>query len=384
MRRTPGTPSCWWMCAHTVPMDGPADGRARQQRQRRRRRPRGSVLVVDPIPAAAGAQMLAQELAGRRRQQADVEIVPLHLHALPEPPGRRAVIRGLDFDAAIEMDGAVAEVVVAKRFDGERAERRPFLGKHRGDLALRRAVDARIGPVRFPAIQIRLRRFERLEAQAFQRRFLRVADAGFDFAFAIGIAHAARQGDDAVVREHVAIERIEGRVVDVWREHAFAQVVEHDDLDRAAQAGETPARGARPRSAHSIATSAGARICASSRASARRAACAGTCPVFGSRTIGPFAVVDLAFLARGGRDDHARFGRRGAAERQHEAPDTRVPRREAVVVDQVLPDGHGVAPTARAPRRSARGTARRRSHSARARAPGWPRVGGHLPGNGRF
>ena len=78
----------------------------------------------------------------------------------------------------------------------------------------------------FPAIQVRLRRLDRLEAQALQRRLLRVADAGFDFPFAIGIAHAARQRDDAVVGEDVAIERIERRIVDVRREHAFAQVVE--------------------------------------------------------------------------------------------------------------------------------------------------------------
>ena len=74
-----------------------------------------------------------------------------------------------------------------------------------------------------------MRLVERLEAQAFERRLLRVADAGFDFPFAIGIADAARQGDHAVMGEHVAIERIQRRVVDVRREHAFAQVIEDDD-----------------------------------------------------------------------------------------------------------------------------------------------------------
>ena len=90
-------------------------------------------------------------------------------------------------------------------------------------------MDARVGPVRLPAIQIGLRLLERLEAQPLQRRLLRVADAGFDLPFAIRIADAARQGDDAVVREHVAIERIERGVVDVGRQHALAQVVEDDD-----------------------------------------------------------------------------------------------------------------------------------------------------------
>jgi hypothetical protein len=62
-----------------------------------------------------------------------------------------------------------------------------------------------------------------------------VADAGFDFAFAIGIADAARQGDDAVVGQDVAIERIERRVVDIGCEDSLAEIVEDDDAYRAAQ-----------------------------------------------------------------------------------------------------------------------------------------------------
>jgi hypothetical protein len=37
-------------------------------------------------------------------------------------------------------------------------------------------MDARVGPALFPAIQIRLRFFQALEAHPFERRFLRVAD----------------------------------------------------------------------------------------------------------------------------------------------------------------------------------------------------------------
>ena len=29
--------------------------------------------------------------------------------------------------------------------------------------------------------------------------------------------------------EHVAVQRIDGGIVDVWLEHALAQIVEHDD-----------------------------------------------------------------------------------------------------------------------------------------------------------
>ena len=77
------------------------------------------------------------------------------------------------------------------------------------------------------------------------------------------------------------------------------------------------------------------------------------------------AVVDLAFFAGRGRDDDARLRRRRAAQRHDEAADARVPRGEAVVVDQVLPDRHRRCGRGRAPRRSARDTARTRSRSAR-------------------
>ena len=95
--------------------------RAGQERDRARRRPRRAVVVVEAMPAARRPQMLAQQLPGLRREQADVQIVPLHLDALADPAGRRAVVRRLDFDAAIEMDRALAVPVIAKRFERERA-----------------------------------------------------------------------------------------------------------------------------------------------------------------------------------------------------------------------------------------------------------------------
>jgi hypothetical protein len=49
-----------------------------------------------------------------------------------------------------------------------------------------------------------------------------MADAGFDFPFAVGIAHPTGQRDDAVVRQDVAKERVQRRVIDVRGEDAFA------------------------------------------------------------------------------------------------------------------------------------------------------------------
>ena len=68
------------------------------------------------------------------------------------------------------MHGAAAVLVVAKRLERQRAERRTLLGEHGGDLALGRAVHAGIGPAPLPAVQIRLAVGEVLEAEAAQRR----------------------------------------------------------------------------------------------------------------------------------------------------------------------------------------------------------------------
>src|SRR5262249_57606894 len=95
-------------------------------------------------------------------------------------------------------------------------------------LSLRGAVNPRVGPMLVPAIEIGLGGGEGVEAESLQRRPLRMADAGFDLAFAIRIADATRQCDGAVVREHVAIEWIERRIVEVRCEDAFFQVVEDD------------------------------------------------------------------------------------------------------------------------------------------------------------
>ena len=62
-----------------------------------------------------------------------------------------------------------------------------------------------------------------------------MADARFDFPFAIRITDATRHRDDTVMGEDVAIQRIERRIIDIRREHAFFEIVEDDDASRATE-----------------------------------------------------------------------------------------------------------------------------------------------------
>ena len=151
-----------------------------------RRGASGPVVVGDAMPAALCAQVLAQQLAGARVEEADVDVVPLNVDAASDPSGRRRVVGRGDLDATVQMHTAAAVLVVAERLDGQRTERGAFFLEHGGDLALGRSVDAGVGPAPVPAVQVCLAVVEVLEAEAAQRRPFRVSDTGFDLAFRSG------------------------------------------------------------------------------------------------------------------------------------------------------------------------------------------------------
>src|ERR1700745_839935 len=119
------------------------------------------------------------------------------------------------------MHDSLAMLVITKRVEGHRLEEGFFFREHSRDLSFGGAVDSGIGTVGLPTIQIGLRFFQTLEALSFERSFLRVTDSGFDFAFAIGILDAARQGHNAVVSENVAIERVQRRVGAIRSEYTL-------------------------------------------------------------------------------------------------------------------------------------------------------------------
>jgi hypothetical protein len=56
-----------------------------------------------------------------------------------------------------------------------------------------------------------------------------MTDGGFDFAFAIWILNATGHGDNTVMLQEIAIQRIERGVIEVGKQHALAQVIQYDD-----------------------------------------------------------------------------------------------------------------------------------------------------------
>jgi len=90
-------------------VDGVADSadvgsclvRASQQLKQLRWRAPRAIRIADAVPAALGAQMLAQQLARFGIKQTHVHSVPLHMHPTPDPAWRRSVIELLKLDPSL-------------------------------------------------------------------------------------------------------------------------------------------------------------------------------------------------------------------------------------------------------------------------------------------
>ena len=93
-------------------------------------------------------------------------------------------------------------------------------------------------PVRFPVPQEFVLGLDRVKPPAGERGALRMLNRVLDGPLSVRIAHASRIRDDAVMLEHRAIEPVDLRLVQVRRDDAFLQVVEHDVADGAAEVAE--------------------------------------------------------------------------------------------------------------------------------------------------
>src|SRR6185437_5222807 len=199
-----------------------------------------------------------------------------------------------------------------------------------------------VGLPLIPVVQIFLRVLQALETLSLQWRHLLIADPGFHLALAIGIAHPARQRDDAIVGHHVAVERVQRGIVDIGPEHAFGEVVEHHHAYAAPQPPERLFVQLRPDLRAGLEHQQPDRLAAVAEGHHEQARAA---VLAGARIADhrPGAVIDLSFFAGVRNDDRARLRRSRAAELADVAFDALVSAREGAVIDEVLPDRHGIA-----------------------------------------
>ena len=253
MRRTPASPSrAVDRAAERADVRAGACGAARQQLQR------GAAACASAGPRAAmrwPPALLAQVLAQELRRCADRAAARARRPTAPGPRGRssraaRGSRRASTSTQPSRCTVRVAELVVAKRLDAaaaaapaapRRTSRRPGAWSCRGCACRPSAPPSGRGTPAPPRGVSKRRPLQRRVLARGRRR-------DSTLPLRSGSRDAARQRDDAVVREHVAVERIERGVVDVGREHALAQIVEHDDARRRRRGGGRPARAARPRS----------------------------------------------------------------------------------------------------------------------------------------
>src|SRR5436853_7835654 len=121
------------------------------------------------------AQVLAQKLTGLGIDEAKLQLMPLNVNTTADPPGRSALVSGFDFNAAIQMNRALAVLVAAERLKRKRNQRRFLFGEHHRYLPLGRAVNTRVRPVDLPPIEVVLRLFKSFKSESLQRRSLGVA-----------------------------------------------------------------------------------------------------------------------------------------------------------------------------------------------------------------
>ena len=240
------------------------------------------------------------------------------------------------------MHGACAVLITAERFQRQRQQLWLLFGKHGRHLPFGSAVDARIGPARFPMVQVSLRFRQTLKPLSFERCFLRMTDAGFNLTFAIRVAHPAGHGDHAVVGQQITVERIERGIVNVRSEHALAQIVEHHDPHTATQPakrflmelGPDARAGTEYQQPYRLAT-----VAERHHEQPRAAVLA----ALGFADHGASAVIDLCFFARSGDDHRPRLQHLSRAEFVDEAFDALVAVPKALLSHQVLPDSHRIA-----------------------------------------
>ena len=127
------------------------------------------------------------------------------------------------------------------------------------------------------------------------------------------MAHAARQRHRAVVRQHVAVQGIERRIVDVGGEDALLQVVQHHHPRDAAQPAESFLMQFRPDLGAGTEHQQPHRFTAVAQGQHKQASPA-ILAAAGVAHDGPRSIIHLGLFARGSLDHRAGFRRRLATQ----------------------------------------------------------------------
>ena len=168
-----------------------------------------------------------------------------------------------------------------------------------------------------------------------------MSDAGFDFTFSIRVSDPAWHRHHAVVRKHIAVERIERGIVEVGLEHALAQIVEHHH----ARAATEPAKGFLVELGPDLRTGTKDQQADRLAAVAQRHDEQPSAPVLAAFLVAHHrtgAVIDLGFFAGCGQNDANGLRGVSAAQFTHEAVDRLIAAAIAVLINQILPNRHGV------------------------------------------
>lgn len=131
-------------------------------------------------------------------QHADGAAVPARPDLVADVFGRHFVVGAGDFDVAVAARGAPGFLVAGEEACGQWLQMRAFFFEERSDLAAGGAVDAFIGGVTFPLLEVVVFRLQAGEASAFQGVVAHVIDAAFHLAFMPGNTGLAWHDADAV------------------------------------------------------------------------------------------------------------------------------------------------------------------------------------------
>src|ERR1700761_547191 len=87
---------------------------AGQQLLSRQRRSSWAIFILDAVAPALFSQVLTQQLPGERVEKTNMRCIPLRPNTSADPAWGCTIVCGFDLDAAVQMHGSFAVLVIAE------------------------------------------------------------------------------------------------------------------------------------------------------------------------------------------------------------------------------------------------------------------------------